>query len=410
MAGPRTRRGDGPPPGSARRGALEPALVAALLATLAAWVESGRGDPDVNLGTALIALLLLAGCWLVEQVRVPVGLDRAGRVVTTSGVNALLLPAAILLPPALFIPVAFAVELPYLRGRDRRQPWVGGCVRVADMSAASICFTLLAPPGAPRGVVPQTVLALVVAGTALLMVESLLVARAARLRHGLSARELPLLERHELGRDLPDVLLGALLCLLLPTPSALVLVVPLLVWRQQSIRAYATYLRSHLDPKTGLLSLPTFLEMAAGEVARAQRTGQPLALVILDLDGLKQVNTEHGHLAGDVCITTMAGVLTQGVRTEDLTSRFGGDEFCLLLPDTTGVQAAAIAERVRGGARQASVPGIDVTLSVSIGVASCTATEDVTSLMTRADEALRAAKSAGGDQVQFADAAGAAAL
>ncbi len=406
MAGVDARRGDPTPSGAVLQGALESAFIAVGLATIAARVEAQRGDAIVNLGTFLIALLLLAGCWLVEQVRVPVGLDRAGRVVTMSGVNALLLPAAILLPPALFVPVAFAVELPYLRGRGYMRPFVNGCVRVADMSAASIMFTLLAPPGAPRDVVPQTVLALVVAGTALLMVESLLVARAARLRHGLSARELPLLERNELGRDLPDVLLGALLCLLLPTPSALVLVVPLLAWRQQSIRAYATYLRSHLDPKTGLLSLPTFLEMAAGELARAQRTGQPLALLIMDLDGLKRVNTEHGHLAGDLCITTMAGVLTRTVRAEDLTSRFGGDEFCLLLPDTSATQAVAVAQRVRTGARETPVPGIDVRLSVSIGVASCTATEDVTSLMTRADEALRAAKAGGGDRVHRATPAG----
>lgn len=72
----------------------------------------------------------------------------------------------------------------------------------------------------------------------------------------------------------------------------------------------------------------------------------------MDLDGLKAVNTGHGHLAGDRYIDTMARLLADAARAYDLLARFGGDEFALLLPDTTPEQAAEVAERIRATAQE----------------------------------------------------------
>ena len=102
-----------------------------------------------------------------------------------------------------------------------------------------------------------------------------------------------------------------------------------------------------MDSKTGLLNAGTWEREAASEVARAVRTRSPLALVLIDVDHFKMVNDLHGHLAGDKALRAIAHVFRIFLRDYDLAGRFGGEEFAVLLPQTSAADARHIAERVR---------------------------------------------------------------
>jgi diguanylate cyclase (GGDEF)-like protein len=143
---------------------------------------------------------------------------------------------------------------------------------------------------------------------------------------------------------------------------------------------------ARIDPLTGLGNRRAFDETTATEIARAIRSGGPLSLVVADLDDFKAINDEHGHLAGDRCLRTVAATLRATVRGPDACFRWGGDEFALLLADTTLAQAAAVAERA---CRAVSSGG---RLSLGYGVAQFDGAEAPEALLARADRALLAAK------------------
>ena len=101
------------------------------------------------------------------------------------------------------------------------------------------------------------------------------------------------------------------------------------------------------EPKTGLFNTEHFNGALALELERARRAGSPLALLMLDLDRLRDVNNRHGHLAGDAVLHGLARVLRSELRERDVAARFGGEEFSVLLPGSDREQALAVAERVR---------------------------------------------------------------
>ena len=140
------------------------------------------------------------------------------------------------------------------------------------------------------------------------------------------------------------------------------------------------------------------------EVARAQRTGSPLALLLVDVDHFKRVNDSHGHLTGDEVLRALAAGLRQQVRESDVVGRFGGEEFTVLLPRTDGAGAYGIAERLRANAATLSVAAADarINVTVSIGVAVLGQHgNDLFELLAAADVALYRAKDAGRDQVRI---------
>ena len=102
-----------------------------------------------------------------------------------------------------------------------------------------------------------------------------------------------------------------------------------------------------IDPLTGALNRRTFLELTDKEIARAQRTGASLALIMLDVDHFKKVNDRYGHQAGDAVLTRVVDEVQACLRREDLLVRYGGEEFCILLPNIALDHAMLLAERAR---------------------------------------------------------------
>lgn len=157
----------------------------------------------------------------------------------------------------------------------------------------------------------------------------------------------------------------------------------------------AEYIANH-DHLTGAWSRKAFFEIAERELARSRRNGQPLALMLIDLDHFKQINDSRGHEAGDVALQLVAERARASLRAADRMARLGGDEFAVLLPETTLAQACVVGEKLRAGLPR---PGGKSALTLSIGVTATQDDEPFKATLARADAALYAAKSAGRDRV-----------
>ena len=156
------------------------------------------------------------------------------------------------------------------------------------------------------------------------------------------------------------------------------------------------------DGKTGLLNYRWFEECARREIIRARRAVSPLALLVVDMDRLRDVNSAFGHQGGDQALRHVAAALAGGARRDDLVCRFGGEEFLVLLPGTSLDAASEVAERLRHAISAAPLRLArgEVRVSVSIGVAGLQeGAADLETLVTLADTRLYAAKDAGRDRV-----------
>jgi diguanylate cyclase (GGDEF)-like protein len=135
------------------------------------------------------------------------------------------------------------------------------------------------------------------------------------------------------------------------------------------------------------------------ETKRASRSGRPLSLLFIDLDGFKSVNDTHGHLFGSRCLVEAAAVIRSSARETDVVSRFGGDEFALVLPDTGGEGAFAVGERIRerlAAHRFLAGDGLDIHLTASVGVATLPdVAASAEELVQAADKAMYQVKDAG---------------
>lgn len=161
-----------------------------------------------------------------------------------------------------------------------------------------------------------------------------------------------------------------------------------------------------LDPLTGVFNRRSFEELARKTCAQHARLQRPLALLVMDLDHFKRINDTYGHSRGDIALKALAELVTEQVRTSDIFGRFGGEEFCLLLPDTADDGAREVAgklcEKINTILLDAHDPGS--ALSASIGVASFVpgGAADWQRLFELADARLYRAKSAGRNQLVWA--------
>jgi diguanylate cyclase (GGDEF)-like protein len=155
------------------------------------------------------------------------------------------------------------------------------------------------------------------------------------------------------------------------------------------------------DSLTGLANRRLFDESLHREVARAQRLGAPLSLLVLDVDHFKQVNDTYGHQTGDAVLREVADALVSNTKNYDVTARYGGDEFVVLLPGCTRDDAVRVAERVRAGIAHA-VDEAPVTISAGLASLPDNAS-DAERLMAAADAALYEAKRTGRDRVSSSE-------
>ncbi len=169
-------------------------------------------------------------------------------------------------------------------------------------------------------------------------------------------------------------------------------------------RADAQALRlAMLDPTTGAYNRRTFHEIAEREMSRARRAGQPLSIIMLDIDHFRAVNDKHGHRRGDQVLQRLAEVLRAALRKEDMVVRYGGEEFLVFLPDVPGPGAVVVAGRLRKAvaAEELDIEGTRIALTVSAGVAARLdeGPESVDRLIARSEEALALAKQRGRNRV-----------
>lgn len=164
------------------------------------------------------------------------------------------------------------------------------------------------------------------------------------------------------------------------------------------LRALVSY-----DQLTGILNRRGMEQAAAMAIANAKRQGRRLAVVICDLDSFKVLNDSHGHIAGDAALRAFAGALLAAVRKGDVVGRLGGDEFCVLLVDSSGNAAVEVMERVRTGLVSLTVDRVpDGTVRASFGIAEfMPGDRSLDDLIARADLALYTAKQQGRDRVSL---------
>lgn len=163
---------------------------------------------------------------------------------------------------------------------------------------------------------------------------------------------------------------------------------------------------SRTDPLTGLFNARTLQERLQEEMARCQRYGHPLSVLMLDCDDFKAINDNWGHPQGDRVLIGLAEAIRQCLRRSDCACRCGGEEFVVLLPEIDRLAAGRLAERLRDGFARRIFPaddGREVRCTISIGVAQWQHGDDAATLVRAADDAVYAAKAAGKNCVRQAE-------
>ncbi|WP_229796316.1 GGDEF domain-containing protein, partial [Saccharothrix coeruleofusca] len=283
-------------------------------------------------------------------------------------------------------------------------------VLASGASAAVLDATgLVVRPGIPEG--PLGALALVAAAAVWWLVNFALVVGAIVLSN-------PTAPASRAVGDLADQLVVAaalglgvgLAALLVFAPWLVAVLMVTVLALHQGLLMPQLQRAAQTDGKTGLMEATYWSRMAGAELARARQHGRPVAMLVLDLDHFRQVNNEHGHVAGDQVLRAAAAVLRGELRRGDLVGRFGGDELVVLLPGATAGDVRDIAARIldRLRALVVAVPTVtgqvEITgLTASMGAAlSPDHGTEVDQLILVADQALLRAKRTGRDRLCLA--------
>ena len=355
----------------------------------------------VSLGTAFdaetdrvaLALLLVAGS--AAQVR---AIHISGNQVFHTGL-AFTVAAALVLPPAAFVLVCVVQHVPeWIR---QRYPWyiqtfnlsnaaVSGLAAWAVYSAASVAG--VSETGALR------VGAAAAAAIVYVLVNHALLAVMLRLARGHSLTSSGLFGLESVVTDLVLAAVGTLIALLAeidPWATPIAAFPLFLIHRGLIVPALRDQARR--DPKTELLNVRGLDEAAGRELARAARFERPLSLLVVDIDELRGINNRHGHLVGDAALKAIAALLRDRQREYDLSARFGGDEFVVVLPETAAAEAASIQQRLLERIAAEAVVlhnGEEVRVRASVGAATQRPDDtNVRDLIRRADREMYAAKS-----------------
>jgi diguanylate cyclase (GGDEF)-like protein len=382
---------------------LVPVTAFALIGYAASQTTWRSGD--------LVKFLLLLGCGLISVAATP-------RIAYTQGalvrdfITVWVLPVAILLPPvyAMVAPIPLLAVTQWVihRGVVHRRVFTA-CAMGLAYGAASVVFRAfpasLAGGSLGRGshVLTWT---LVVAICEVLggRGHNALIVLAVKISDPTIRLADQELSREALQADFAEFDLGVLITVVVAVnPVLAIFAVPSVLLARRFIMHAQLVAQSRIDTKTGLLNASTWEREATVEIARAVRTGSPLALALVDIDHFKTVNDTYGHLVGDKALRAVTDALRGQLRNYDLAGRFGGEEFVILLPQTREFDALGVAERLRAHIAAMTIPVDDgepsgrvVTLTISVGVAALEGERrELTDMLAAADSALYYAKETG---------------
>jgi diguanylate cyclase (GGDEF)-like protein len=362
----------------------------------------------------IFGLLVACGAITVEMTRR--GGEAALFVKDVCGVWEL--PIAILLPPAyaLLAPIPrFALSQWRIRKIQPHRRAFSAAIISLSYGSVYLAFhelgrfTPLSLNGSAREAAAWVLAVAACAGLQWLVNYGLLLVAVKGTDPTVSVRQM-LCARENVQNDLIEGCVATLVTLgVAISPVTLIFALPFVTLLQRSGRHAQLVNASRIDSKTGLLNAATWRREGTAEVARAVRSGSDLSVALIDIDHFKEVNDEHGHLAGDEVLAAVGRMLRALLREYDVLGRFGGEEFALVLPQTDEAAACGIAERIRGHIESLSVSAHSrlgseyVSVTVSIGVASLTsAGESLTELLAAADAAMYGAKHAGRNRVRVA--------
>lgn len=345
----------------------------------------------------VLPVLWLAAVLSMRGITTTAGLHRGGRDVMVVPVGQYFFAAAILLPPWALVVLAVAVPT----NRNAPRSIAVRCQRTVTMLSSSATFWGIFGSEHPRLNGDESWLligALTAAMVVHTLMESALVSLSVQTVARTSAKDTNIWNAYNAIRDLWELAIGGVGAVLaLMHPAFTILMVPIVVLAVDHVRLERDNRQSRVDPRTELLNLRGFQELSRIELDRAAEGGHALALLVLDLDHLRDVNNTHGHRTGDAVITEVGHRILGGTRRDDVVARVGGEEFVALLPDASLDIAVLVAERVRVAICSTSIdtPSGPLAASVSVGVARWTAGESLDALFDRADAAMYKAKQAG---------------
>ncbi len=338
---------------------------------------------------------------------------REGGTISYSPLLVFLLAGVFLLPPALF---ALLVVVPHgvewvkeYRARSGSlpawyiQPFNVASHVVVGLASQGVYLALVPRMGLERAVFPP--IPAVLAAILYLALNHLILGQMLILARGLTWRETGLLRVDTLMSDGIMLIMGYAFALLwalhpllgIPALAPLVLV-------QQALMVPQLKKDASIDSKTGLYNVAHFNRLFAGELRRAKRFSRPLALIVADLDLLRNINNTYGHVAGDAVLKGIGNIIRETIRDYDIAGRFGGEEFVIAMPESGPDEARALAERIRLTVQSTSYHSQTVSepisASLSLGIA-CFPDEadEATELIHQADIAVYQAKLQGRNRV-----------
>ena len=316
-----------------------------------------------------------------------------------------LIPGVLLLPPELIALLGVVYGLP--EWLKIRYPWYIQAFNISNHTLNGLAAWGAVELVRNAGFGPNLEFALsgLVAAVVFVSLNHFLLATMLHFARGHSLRGTGLFSTESLSTDFVLAMLGVALAGLWDwNPLLLPMAVAPLLLIHRSLSVPALQEEARVDPKTGLFNARHFAGALREELERAERSGTPLSVIMADLDLLRDINNAYGHLAGDAVLRGIAGIFQMHLRHSDIPARFGGEEFALLLPETSPQNAFEIAERIRRAVAdqrfEVETSSEPIRATVSFGIAGYPEDgTDPNELIHQADLAVYRAKLQGRNRV-----------